>query len=147
MRTQETRRIKASLLITTVATISTCAVIMIYNFLVTEDSYCNDCPPITQDELDAGWYWGFPNQKKPGTPETWIQVGGDSLSARWVDPDLISDIFNHNGPPITQEELTNGWYYGELNQKKPGTPDNWLHKNEGTRSAMWFDPDLLAREP
>jgi hypothetical protein len=110
------------------------------------DSYCQNCPPITQQELDAGWYYGFINQKKPGTPDTWIHVGGDSLSARWVDPNRISDVINQNCPLITDEELATGWYFGQLNQKKPGTPDTWLHKGEGTRSAMWFDPNLVVVE-
>jgi hypothetical protein len=110
------------------------------------DSYCYDCPPITQQELKAGWYWGFENQKKPGTPSSWIHVGGESLSARWIDPNLISDIINQSIPLITLQELTAGWYFGDLNQKKPGTPWTWLHKDEGTRSAMWFDPNIIEAE-
>lgn len=50
--------------------------------------------------------------------------------------------FCENCPHITQEELDAGWYYGELDQKKPGTPDTWIHILEGTRSAMWIDPIL-----
>lgn len=38
---------------------------------------------------------------------------------------------------ITQQELERGWYWGNLNQKKPGTPDDWIHELEGTRSACW----------
>jgi hypothetical protein len=55
-----------------------------------------------------------------------------------------NDSFCQSYPPITQEELTAGWYYGQLNQKKPGTPDTWLHKGEGTKSAMWFNPTILG---
>ena len=43
----------------------------------------------SQKDLDAGWYFGVIDQKKPGTPDTWIHVGGGTLSARWVDPRLI----------------------------------------------------------
>jgi len=30
---------------------------------------------------------------------------------------------------IRQKELDQGWYYGQLYQKKIGTPDNWIHYN------------------
>lgn len=42
---------------------------------------------------------------------------------------------------ITEQELTQGWYWGSLDQKKPGTPDNWIHSDEGTRSAKWYKPE------
>lgn len=48
--------------------------------------------------------------------------------------------FSENAPPITEQEINQGWYYGQLDQKKPGTPETWIHKGEGTRSAMWFAP-------
>ena len=134
-----------------VASIVASAGIMSHNRNASENSnnnsFCEDCPSITQEELAAGWYYGFINQKKPGTPETWIHVGGDSLSAMWVDPNHISDIVSQTCPMITQRELDTGWYYGQLNQKKPGTPDTWLHKGEGTKSAMWFDPKLIPITP
>jgi hypothetical protein len=43
-------------------------------------------------------------------------------------------------PSFTDSDLNQGWYYGSINQKKPGTPENWLHSAEGTRSAKWFNP-------
>ncbi|MCF7795551.1 hypothetical protein K9M42_00455 [Patescibacteria group bacterium] len=42
---------------------------------------------------------------------------------------------------ITEEELERGWYWGSVSQKKLGTPDNWVHKSEGSRNAMWVSPD------
>ncbi|MBN1386041.1 hypothetical protein JW968_03635 [Candidatus Woesearchaeota archaeon] len=42
-----------------------------------------------------------------------------------------------SAPEITSQELQQGWYYGALDQKKPGTPDTWVHVGDGTRSAMW----------
>ena len=54
-----------------------------------KDSFCQDCPPITNEELAAGWYFGFINQKKPGTPAAWVHVGEDTMSARWVNPDIL----------------------------------------------------------
>ena len=37
-------------------------------------------------------------------------------------------------------DLAQGWYYGEVDQKKQGTPDTWKHRGAGTRSAQWYDP-------
>jgi len=147
MKIHQTTKNSITLLAISVAFGLTCVGILIYYWNVSDNSnnnsYCYDCPPITQKELNAGWYWGFKNQKKPGTPDTWIHVGGESLSVRWVDPNLISDIINQSCPPITLQELATGWYFGEMNQKKPGTPETWLHKGEGTRSAIWFDPNTI----
>jgi len=111
------------------------------------DSFYFNFPFITQKDLDAGVYLGFIYQKKIGTPNSWIHIGGNSLGAIWFDPNQISDstpassIVCETCPAITQEELDNGWYYGQLNQKRPGTPHTWLHKDEGSKSAMWFDPN------
>ena len=41
---------------------------------------------------------------------------------------------------IMPHELKQGWYFGQKAQKKPGTPENWVHSAEGTRSACWHDP-------
>lgn len=43
-------------------------------------------------------------------------------------------------PAMTKEEAAQGWYWGAKDQQKPGTPAYWMHKNKGTRSAMWYDP-------
>ena len=42
--------------------------------------------------------------------------------------------------PINNCELKEGWYFGSINAKKPGTPDDWYHENEGSRSAKWRAP-------
>ena len=47
---------------------------------------------------------------------------------------------SETAPEITGQELEQGWYWGQLDQKKPGTPDDWLHFQEGSRSAGWFAP-------
>lgn len=115
MKPHLSKKLKITLSVLSVAAAITCAgVILYYPTLFGDsryDSFCQDCPPITQAELDAGWYWGFSYQKKPGTPDTWIHVGGDSLSARWIDPNKISDVI----PLITQDELAAGWYFAEVN--------------------------------
>lgn len=48
--------------------------------------------------------------------------------------------FSDKAPKITESDLNAGWYYGQLDQKKPGTPEIWFHAGEGMRSAMWYDP-------
>ncbi len=45
--------------------------------------------------------------------------------------------FSETSSQITQPELNKGWYWGSLDQKKPGTPDDWIHTAEGRRSASW----------
>ena len=49
-------------------------------------------------------------------------------------------------PKITEEELERGWYWGFENQKKMGTPDNWIHKGEESRDAMWVSPENNQEE-
>lgn len=44
-------------------------------------------PPITQADLDQGWYYGSEDQKKPGTPDSWIFVGKGTRSAAWRKPE------------------------------------------------------------
>lgn len=41
---------------------------------------------------------------------------------------------------ITFQEFEQGWYWGSYDQRKLGTPDNWAHSLEGTRSAAWHKP-------
>ena len=65
----------------------------------------------------------------------------------YVSENSDNDSFYQEIPPITQKDLDKGWYYGQLNQKKPGTPDTWLHKGEDTKSAMWFDPSRTPVKP
>jgi len=45
-------------------------------------------------------------------------------------------------PSVSKIEMENGWYWGNLDQKKLGTPLDWIHQNEGTRSAKWLKPSL-----
>lgn len=47
-----------------------------------------------------------------------------------------------NIPQITQEELSQGWYWGET--KRPNTPDDWTLINAGTRGAKWIDSTKVS---
>jgi hypothetical protein len=48
---------------------------------------------------------------------------------------------------INETELSCGWYYGFEDQKKEGTPDNWVWFDAG-RSSIWKAPgnvDLMCK--
>jgi len=47
-------------------------------------------------------------------------------------------------PTITQDQLNNGWYWGFADQKKPGTPTDWLFSEAG-RSSCWHRPGNLCQ--
>jgi hypothetical protein len=47
---------------------------------------------------------------------------------------------SESSPQISSAELESGMYYGNLDQKKKGTPNDWIHILEGTRSAAWCSP-------
>lgn len=53
--------------------------------------------------------------------------------------------YSGNAPEITNKELECGCYYGNDNQKKPGTPDNWVWKTAGI-SSLWHNPELSIQE-
>ncbi len=49
--------------------------------------------------------------------------------------------YSGDAPQISEEELSCKAYYGFYNQKKPGTPDNWVYESAG-RSSLWHAPDF-----
>lgn len=40
---------------------------------------------------------------------------------------------------LTEEELSQGWYYGEQEEKKEGTPEDWVWIN-GSDNPKWIAP-------
>ncbi len=48
-------------------------------------------PQITGNELDRGWYWGLRDQKKSGTPESWVYTEAGKSSC-WHKLDTDCDI-------------------------------------------------------
>ena len=48
--------------------------------------------------------------------------------------------YSGNAPQITEKELECGAYYGQYNQKKPGTPTNWIYISAG-KSSYWHSPE------
>jgi hypothetical protein len=62
------------------------------------------------------------------------------------DNSTTTDASKHI-PNITEQDLKNGWYYGTSNQKKIGTPSDWIHSGDKTKSAMWSAPSLTKTQP
>lgn len=46
--------------------------------------------------------------------------------------------------PISVEELSKGWYWGDINQKKINTPDDWVFKEAG-RSSCWHKVGVICQ--
>lgn len=56
-------------------------------------------------------------------------------------------LANEDLDKISAAELQRGWYYGDREEKKPGTPVTWILVNSGTRAAMWRCPEDTPAEP
>lgn len=69
------------------------------------------------------------------------------LTSRAGAPAVASQVqVNVDLPALTADELSRGWYYGDLQSKKSGTPDIWILVNAGTRAAMWRRPENASTE-
>ncbi|MFH0776412.1 MAG: hypothetical protein V1936_02260 [Patescibacteria group bacterium] len=64
-----------------------------------------------------------------------ICVYSSGSSAAAVTSDQVAA--NSKLAQISAAELQRGWYYGDRETKKPGTPDTWILVDSGSRSAMW----------
>lgn len=42
---------------------------------------------------------------------------------------------------ISFQDLQQGWYWGDQQDKKSGTPETWIVVDTGTRNAMWHTPE------
>ena len=47
-----------------------------------------------------------------------------------------------NASNISSLELEGGMYYANLDEKKKGTPDDWIHVLEGSKSSSWRSPEV-----
>ena len=45
---------------------------------------------------------------------------------------------------FSESDIYYGCYWGDANQKKAGTPTNWVLVYPGTKSAQWCDPIKAA---
>lgn len=72
-----------------------------------------------------------------------------------LDPQLLSPTpvasptpsIDSNILSFSDADLKQGWYWGDQNQKKPGTPSTWLLRDSGTKSATWYDPNISIPTP
>lgn len=80
-----------------------------------------------------------------------LTLGAGAASAQTVssltgtDPATVGE--SNSTPAFTEADLKQGWYYGDTNQKKPGTPVSWVLRNTGTRSAQWYNPAIRPMPP
>ncbi|MCF7906482.1 Kazal-type serine protease inhibitor family protein [Patescibacteria group bacterium] len=51
---------------------------------------------------------------------------------------------NENLQEIKEEEIENGYYYGDIAEKKPNTPTTWINIDSGTKNAMWVSPEYYT---
>ncbi len=78
----------------------------------------------------GGTTWEFVLQKFLLATNFWVEAV--DVEGRMIKgPDLGN---------VGYEEAA--WYYDGRDQKKPGTPDDWVHDFEGTRSACWHKPGV-----
>ncbi len=99
----------------------------------------NTAGQFTAEDKARGWYYGDKDQKKQGTPVGWVLKDAGTKSARWVATVMPDQNTGSNTAmnQFTAEDQAKGWYYGDKDQKKQGTPANWILKDAGTRSARW----------
>jgi hypothetical protein len=97
--------------------------------------------------------------KKPSMP-TKPTIQQDSLQANLLNTTKTDEIKNNepnmgeiidkinkniDQKNITDDDLNRGWYYGSEDEKKWGTPSNWIWVNEGGKSR-WISPNALEKE-
>lgn len=46
---------------------------------------------------------------------------------------------------ITESQLSTGWYWGNKEQKLPGTPTTWIYTDEG-KSSCWHKVDVVCQQ-
>lgn len=94
----------------------------------------NTTPAILQDELQRGWYWGFVDQKKPGTPDAWV-FSDSGRNSCWHVPKTpctnelpdVSSLCKENG---------GAWIGDGINECESTTlPEDFCKKNGGDFSA------------
>jgi|GEM_PF-1960801 len=89
-------------------------------------------------------------EKKPNIPSYKILQANVLEATRYneekkdVDMDQLIEKINKNleRTAITKEEVEQGWYYGEKEDKKLGTPSSWIWIDEGSKSR-WVSPNSI----
>jgi len=63
-----------------------------------------------------------------------------------TDMDGLIDRINKNleQQNITVKDIDRGWYYGNEDEKKWGTPSTWIWVNKG-KNSLWISPSALVK--
>ena len=48
-------------------------------------------PTITVEDIERGWYYGSKDEKKLGTPSSWILID-EGAKSRWISPNSIEEV-------------------------------------------------------
>lgn len=57
---------------------------------------------------------------------------------------FYNDKYVINNDRFTNADVYYGCYWGDIANKKSGTPDNWVLVNSGTKSSKWCDPKSVS---
>jgi hypothetical protein len=105
------------------------------------------CSPSDQANLNGGKKPGLP--KKPAIQQNNLQANLLGAVNDKNDNDIggLVDRINKNleQKNITDDDIKRGWYYGSADEKKWGTPSNWIWINEGYQSS-WISPNALEQQ-
>lgn len=84
--------------------------------------------------LGVGGYTGYQEFMTPTSP-----------SQEQPQNPAPSPAASDEAPTITDNERTQGWYWGTSDQKKPGTPKDWIYSDAG-RNSCWHKPDVACTD-
>lgn len=59
--------------------------------------------------------------------------------------EIVKTLHGSKTTKITEAELARGWYWGDENQQKDGTPGEWSWQESG-RNSCWHAPSVLCEE-
>lgn len=96
------------------------------------DYYLGPADPSTNSTVIRASFTDFPYVISSDSKENTLNIFDQIISTlKFVDTEDTTQI--------TESELDRGWYWGLENQKKPGTPENWVYTEAG-RSSCWHKP-------
>jgi hypothetical protein len=85
------------------------------------------------------WWLDLDIEKEGCSPACVVNTETKEAEINWRCTGAIPPVEAETADFSANDE-EQGWYWGDLDQKKVGTPETWIHKGEGTRSAQWFNP-------
>lgn len=112
-----------------------------------DQSYCSTCQACANENVS--WYIIQPSPCGPSGQEICGGIAGIECPDDFIcqydgsypDASGICIPKGETITPISEAEITGGWYYGNDKQKKPNTPKNWIYTEAG-RSSCWHNPDV-----